>query len=153
MSFLSVCPDDCWNNALKKTTALFSARPSFVCGPGSSAGIATDYGLYGSGIESRWGRDFPHLSIPAIPSLLYNVYQVFTGGEERPGRDADPSPLLVPWSRKSRGIPLLPYGPYGLYRASVSVQGCTLPLHLTSLFSAVLAMFVLLFINIILVTG
>ena len=29
------------------------------CGPGSSVGIATDYGLRGPGIESRWGRDFP----------------------------------------------------------------------------------------------
>jgi hypothetical protein len=29
------------------------------CGPGSSVGIATDYGLDGPGIESRWGRDFP----------------------------------------------------------------------------------------------
>jgi len=37
-----------------------------------------------------------------------------------------PHPLLVPWSRKSRAIPLPPYGPYGLYRASVPVQGCTL---------------------------
>jgi hypothetical protein len=35
-------------------------------GPGSSVGIATDYGLDGPGIESRWGRDFPHLSIPAL---------------------------------------------------------------------------------------
>ena len=31
-------------------------------GPGSSVGIATGYGLDGPGIESRWGRDFPHLS-------------------------------------------------------------------------------------------
>jgi hypothetical protein len=30
-------------------------------GPGSSVGIATGYGLDGSGIESRWGRDFPLL--------------------------------------------------------------------------------------------
>ena len=37
-------------------------------------------------------------------------------------------PLLVPWSRKGRAIPLLPYGPYDLYRSSVPVQGCTLPL-------------------------
>jgi hypothetical protein len=29
------------------------------CGPGSSVGIATDYGLDGPGIESRWGDDFP----------------------------------------------------------------------------------------------
>ena len=63
-----------------------------------------------------------------------------------------PQHLLVPWSRKSRATPLLPlwavrpvqsfsactvelylyspYGPYGLCRASVSVQGCTLPLPL-----------------------
>jgi hypothetical protein len=35
-------------------------------GPGSSVGIATGYGLDGSGIESRWERDFPHLSRPAV---------------------------------------------------------------------------------------
>ena len=78
------------------------------------------------------------------PSLLYNGYRVFHGGKERPGSDADPSHFLVPWSRKSTTIPLLslwavrpvqslsackvqlylysPYGPYGLYRASVPVQ-------------------------------
>ena len=28
-------------------------------------GRATRYGLEGPGIESRWGRDFPHLSRPA----------------------------------------------------------------------------------------
>ena len=32
----------------------------------SSVGIATGYGLDGPGIESRWGRDFPHLSRPAL---------------------------------------------------------------------------------------
>ena len=78
------------------------------------------------------------------PSPLYNVYWDFPGGKVRPGRDSDPHPLLVPWSRKSRAIPLLPqwavqavqslsactvqqylycpYWPYGLYRASVPVQ-------------------------------
>ena len=35
-------------------------------GPGSVVGIATAYGLDGLGIESRWGRDFPHLSRPAL---------------------------------------------------------------------------------------
>jgi len=29
-------------------------------------GVATAYGLDGPGIESRWGRDFPHLSRPAL---------------------------------------------------------------------------------------
>jgi hypothetical protein len=35
-------------------------------GPGSSVGIATGYGLESPGIESRWGRDFPHLSRSAL---------------------------------------------------------------------------------------
>ena len=66
------------------------------------------------------------------PSLLYNGYRVFPGGKEQPGRDADPSALLVPWSRKGGAIPLLPPWPYGLYNGalyliSVPVQGCTLP--------------------------
>jgi hypothetical protein len=53
-------------------------------GPGSSVGIATDYGLDGPGIKSRWGRDFSHTSRPTLgpPSLLYNGYQVFPGGKE-----------------------------------------------------------------------
>ena len=32
----------------------------------SAVGIATRYGLEGPGIESRWGRDFPPLSRPAL---------------------------------------------------------------------------------------
>ena len=36
------------------------------CGPDSVVGIATGYGLYCPGIESRWGRDFLHLSSPAL---------------------------------------------------------------------------------------
>ena len=35
-------------------------------GPGSPVGIATDYWLDGPGIESRWGRHFPHLPRPAL---------------------------------------------------------------------------------------
>jgi len=37
-----------------------------VSGPGSVVGTATAYGLDGPGIKSRWGRDFPHLSRPAL---------------------------------------------------------------------------------------
>jgi hypothetical protein len=37
-----------------------------VDGLGSIVGIATDYGVDGPGIESRWGRYFPHLSTPAL---------------------------------------------------------------------------------------
>jgi len=43
------------------------------CGPGSSVGIATGYGLDGPGIESRWGRDFPHLSRPALGPTQHPV--------------------------------------------------------------------------------
>jgi hypothetical protein len=40
---------------------------TFACrGPGNSVGIATGYELEGPGIESRWVRDFPHLSTPAL---------------------------------------------------------------------------------------
>ena len=58
------------------------------------------------------------------PSLLYNGYRVFPGGKERPGRDADPSPTSSTVVKKGYSH----YGPYGLYRASVPVQGYTLPL-------------------------
>ena len=43
----------------------FLHTPSFM-GRDSSVGIATRYGLESPGIESRWGRDFPHLSRPAL---------------------------------------------------------------------------------------
>ena len=52
----------------------------------------------------------------------------FRGVKSGRGMKVTPHPLLVPWSRKGRAIPQVPYGPYGLYRASVPVQGCTLTL-------------------------
>ena len=59
----------------------YSSMENFVCkahtegifcvlctlsGPGSSVGIATGYGLDVSGIESRYRRDFEHLSRPTL---------------------------------------------------------------------------------------
>ena len=41
---------------------------SILCGPGSSVGIATDYGAGRSGIESRWGRDFPPVQTALGPT-------------------------------------------------------------------------------------
>ena len=78
-------------------------------GPGSSVGIATGYGLDGPGIEYRWGWNFPHLSRPAPVSTQPPVQDwVFPGANSGRGVTLTPHPLLVPWSRKSRAIPLLP---------------------------------------------
>ena len=82
----------------------FRYVPTYHVGRDSSVGIATRYGLDGPGIESRWGRDFPHPSRPVLGSthLVYNRYRVFPG-VKRPGRGADHPPP----SRKSRAAPLL----------------------------------------------
>jgi hypothetical protein len=54
---------------LKKIRELLQMCTQFCCircvGPGSSVGIATDYGLDGPEIESRWGEIF-HPSRPAL---------------------------------------------------------------------------------------
>ena len=97
-----------------------------MCGPGSSVGIATGYGLDGPGIESGRGEIFR--TCPdrpwGPPSLLYNGYRVFPGAKERPGRDADPSPDSSAVGHERVELYLYsPYVPYGLYRASVPVQG------------------------------
>jgi hypothetical protein len=116
-------------------------------GPGSSVSIATDYGLDGPGIESRWRQDFLHLSRlvlgPTQPPAQW-VPGLSQGVKSSRGMTLTPHPLLVLWSRKGGAIPLLPLwairpvqslsactvelylysscGPYGLYRASVPVQ-------------------------------
>jgi len=63
-------------------------------GPGSSVGIATDYGLGLDGPRSNPGSDeIFRPSRPALgPTLQYNGYRVFPGGKVRPGRAADHSP-------------------------------------------------------------
>jgi len=43
-----------------------NAATSKLSGPGNVVGIVIGYGLDGPGIKSRWGRDFPHLSRPAL---------------------------------------------------------------------------------------
>jgi len=56
------------------------------------------------------------------PSLLYIGYTVFLWGKERPGREADPSPLPLPWSRKSTATPVLPLW---AVRPVQSLSACT----------------------------
>jgi hypothetical protein len=59
---LYVCLQEVTSFSLCDTNITFRCQ----IGLGSSVGIATGYGLDGPGIESRWGRDFPHLSRPAL---------------------------------------------------------------------------------------
>jgi hypothetical protein len=44
----------------------FNPLKTVQSGPDNSVGISTGYGLDDPGIESRWGRDFLHLSRPAM---------------------------------------------------------------------------------------
>ena len=64
-----------------------------LCGPGSSVGIATDYGLDGPGIESRWGEIFRPFrpALGPFPASCTVGTGSFLGGKVRPGRAADHS--------------------------------------------------------------
>ena len=55
-------------------------------------------------------------------SLLYNGYRLFPGGKGGRGVTLTPHPILVPWSRKSRAIPLLPLW---AVRPVQSLSACT----------------------------
>ena len=98
-----------------------------ICGPGSVDSIATGYGLDGPGIESRWEARFsaPVQTGPgAHPASCTIRTRSFPGGKKRPGRDADPLPSSSTVGHERVELYLYsPYGPYGLYRASVTVQG------------------------------
>jgi len=93
-------------------------------------GIATGYRLDSQGSNPSGGEIF--CTCPDLPwgppSLLYNGYRVFPGGKEQPRRDTDPSPPSSAVGHERVELYLYsPYGAYGLYRASVPVQGCTSP--------------------------
>jgi len=79
------------------------------CGPGSSVGIATDYGLDGqSRIKSRWGEIFRPSGLalgPTQPPVKWGTGS-FPGVKCGQGVLLTTHPLLVPRSWKSRAIPL-----------------------------------------------
>ena len=102
-----------------------------MCGPGSGVGIATGYGLDGPGIESRWGRDFPHLSRPALGPTQPPAQWVpgLSGGKERPGRDADHSPPSSAVVKKGWGYNSTPpMGRTACTEPQCLHKGCSLPL-------------------------
>jgi len=80
-------------------------------GRNSSVSIATLYGLDGRGINSRWGRDFPHLSRPALGDDPAS-YTMCTGsflGVKTLGHDVDhPTPSSTEVKERVGAIPLHP---------------------------------------------
>jgi hypothetical protein len=99
------------------------AKALQFCGPGSVVGIATGYGLDGPGIEYRRGARF---SAPVQTGLGTHPASCTIGIWSFPGvksgRDVmlTPQHFLVPWSRKIRGIPLLPSTePQCLYKGAL----------------------------------
>jgi len=93
--------------------------------PGSVVGIATGYRLDGHGIESRWGARFSapvqtgHGAHPASCTMGTGSYYGVKSGR---GVTLSLHPLLVPWSRKSRAIALLPLW---AVRPVYSLSACT----------------------------
>ena len=71
------------------------------CGPGSSVGIATSYGLDALGIESRWEERF-FATVQTGPGAHPASCTLGTGSFPGVKYDRDvtltPHPLLVPWS-------------------------------------------------------
>ena len=82
-----------------------------ICGPGSSVGIATGYGLGRSGDQIQVGSRF---SAPVQTGPGAHPASCTIGTGSLPGWNAagawswPPHPLLVPWSWKDRVITLLP---------------------------------------------
>jgi len=79
------------------------------CGPGSSVGIVTELRAGRSGIESRWGRDFPPLQTgpAAHPASCKMGTGSLPGVKCGRGLLLTTHPLLMPRSWKSRAIPTL----------------------------------------------
>ena len=94
-------------------------------GRDSSVGIATRYGPDALGIESRWGRDFPHLSRPALAPTQPPVQWVpgLSRGVKRPGCGFDHPPQSN--AEVKERVELYLFSPYG---PSWLVLGWTLPL-------------------------
>jgi len=93
-------------------------------GLGSSVGLATDYGLDGPGLNPGGDEIFPPFQTgPGThPASCAMGTGSFLGVKCGGGVLLTTHPLLVPWSRKSRAIPL------PILWATPACNGITLPL-------------------------
>ena len=91
--------------------------------------------VYGLATGRRSGDRIPlgarfsapvHTSTGPNPASCRKGTESFEGVMSGLGLTLTPHPLRVPWSRKCRAIHLSPYESYGLSRASVTVEQCTL---------------------------
>jgi hypothetical protein len=115
-------------NSRVKTTNIFP--PCIISVSSILVGIATRYGLEGPGIESRWGRDFPHPSRPALGSTQPPVKWVpvlFAGGKAAGAWRWPPTPSSAEVKER---LELYLYSPSG---PSWPVLGRTLALPFTIL--------------------
>ena len=111
---------------------MFCACKIIQRGPGSSVSIATDCGLDGPGIESRWGRDFPPVQTGpgAHPANCTMGTRPFPGVKCGRGVTLTTHPLLAPRFWKSRAITLSP-----LWATTGPVTGLLYFFKITQLFS------------------
>ena len=98
-------PWACWCQGV--TPGSDTCWPFSICGPGSSVGIEIELRAGRSGIESRWGRDFPPVqtSPGAHPACKLGTGS-FPGVKCGRGVLLTTHPHLVPRSWKSGAIPL-----------------------------------------------
>jgi len=70
LTFRNIVVYTVWGQVIREVHLFWTVSPeyegSMLLRLGRAVSIATGYGLDGPGIESRWGRDFPHLSRPAL---------------------------------------------------------------------------------------
>ena len=81
---------------------------SVVVDRDSSVGVETRYELNGPGIESRWGRDFSHPSIPALGHIQPPIQRVSFLWVKRLGRGVGHPPHLTPPLKKEQSYTSTP---------------------------------------------
>jgi hypothetical protein len=108
---------------------------TFSCGPGSLVSIATGYRLDGPGIKSWWVVRFstPVQTGPgAHPASCTMDTGSFPGVNSGRSVMLTPHPFLVPWSWKSRAIPLWVVQPVQSLCACTKVHFTFLCIFMTS---------------------